>query len=66
MLFSSVIKVQATKVIDVCHFRPMGVSPTGSAAREMRPSAGSQSVLLVDDHRRSFPQQLAPGLRPGL
>ena len=48
ILGSAVIKGQATEVIDVGHFLPMAFADWFSR-KEMRPSATSQSVLLVDD-----------------
>jgi two-component system, chemotaxis family, sensor kinase CheA len=48
ILGSAVIKGQATEVIDVGHFLPMAFADWFSR-KEMRPSASSQSVLLVDD-----------------
>src|ERR1700719_959181 len=48
ILGSAVIKGQATEVIDVGHFLPMAFSDWFTR-KEMRPSAGAQSVLLVDD-----------------
>ena len=48
ILGSAVIKGQATEVIDVGHFLPMAF-PDWFTRKEMKPSALSQSVLLVDD-----------------
>jgi two-component system chemotaxis sensor kinase CheA len=56
-----VIKGQATEVIDVGHFLPMAFADWFSR-KEMRPSATSQSVLLVDDSA-FFRNMLAPVLK---
>jgi two-component system chemotaxis sensor kinase CheA len=61
ILGSAVIKGQATEVIDVGHFLPMAFSDWFSR-KEMRPSATSQSVLLVDDSA-FFRNMLAPVLK---
>jgi two-component system, chemotaxis family, sensor kinase CheA len=61
ILGSAVIKSQATEVIDVGHFLPMAFADWFSR-REMRPSAASQSVLLVDDSA-FFRNMLAPVLK---
>jgi len=61
ILGSAVIKGQATEVIDVCHFLPMAFADWFSR-KEMRPSAGAQSVLLVDDSA-FFRNMLAPVLK---
>jgi two-component system, chemotaxis family, sensor kinase CheA len=61
ILGSSVIKGQATEVIDVGHFLPMAFADWFSR-KEMRPSAGAQSVLLVDDSA-FFRNMLAPVLK---
>jgi two-component system chemotaxis sensor kinase CheA len=61
ILGSAVIKGQATEVIDVGHFLPMAFADWFSR-REMRPSATSQSVLLVDDSA-FFRNMLAPVLK---
>ena len=55
------IKGQATEVIDVGHFLPMAFADWFSR-KEMRPSAASQSVLLVDDSA-FFRNMLAPVLK---
>ena len=55
------IKGQATEVIDVGHFLPMAFADWFSR-KEMRPSAGAQSVLLVDDSA-FFRNMLAPVLK---
>jgi two-component system, chemotaxis family, sensor kinase CheA len=61
ILGSAVIKGQATEVIDVGHFLPMAFSDWFTR-KEMRPSATSQSVLLVDDSA-FFRNMLAPVLK---
>jgi two-component system, chemotaxis family, sensor kinase CheA len=61
ILGSAVIKGQATEVIDVGHFLPMAFADWFSR-KEMRPSAASQSVLLVDDSA-FFRNMLAPVLK---
>jgi two-component system chemotaxis sensor kinase CheA len=61
ILGSAVIKGHATEVIDVGHFLPMAFADWFSR-REMRPSAASQSVLLVDDSA-FFRNMLAPVLK---
>jgi two-component system chemotaxis sensor kinase CheA len=61
ILGSAVIKGQATEVIDVGHFLPMAFADW-FARKEMRPSAASQSVLLVDDSA-FFRNMLAPVLK---
>jgi two-component system chemotaxis sensor kinase CheA len=61
ILGSAVIKGQATEVIDVGHFLPMAFADWFSR-KEMRPSANSQSVLLVDDSA-FFRNMLAPVLK---
>ena len=61
ILGSAVIKGQATEVIDVGHFLPMAFADWFSR-KEMRPSATSQSVLLVDDSA-FFRNMLAPVLK---
>ncbi|MGB8397477.1 hybrid sensor histidine kinase/response regulator, partial [Bradyrhizobium sp.] len=61
ILGSAVIKGQATEVIDVGHFLPMAFADWFSR-REMKPSALSQSVLLVDDSA-FFRNMLAPVLK---
>jgi two-component system, chemotaxis family, sensor kinase CheA len=61
ILGSAVIKGQATEVIDVGHFLPMAFADWFSR-KEMRPSASSQSVLLVDDSA-FFRNMLAPVLK---
>ena len=61
ILGSAVIKGQATEVIDVGHFLPMAFADWFSR-KEMRPSAMSQSVLLVDDSA-FFRNMLAPVLK---
>jgi two-component system chemotaxis sensor kinase CheA len=61
ILGSAVIKGQATEVIDVGHFLPMAFADWFSR-KEMRPSAASQSVLLVDDSA-FFRSMLAPVLK---
>jgi len=48
ILGSAVIKGQATEVIDVGHFLPMAFADWFTR-KEMKPSALSQSILLVDD-----------------
>src|SRR4051812_20698762 len=61
ILGSAVIKGQATEVIDVGHFLPMAFADWFSR-KEMRPSASTQSVLLVDDSA-FFRNMLAPVLK---
>jgi two-component system chemotaxis sensor kinase CheA len=61
ILGSAVIKGRATEVIDVGHFLPMAFADWFSR-KEMRPSATSQSVLLVDDSA-FFRNMLAPVLK---
>ena len=61
ILGSAVIKGQATEVIDVGYFLPMAFADWFSR-KEMRPSAGAQSVLLVDDSA-FFRNMLAPVLK---
>ncbi len=61
ILGSAVVKGQATEVIDVGHFLPMAFADWFSR-KEMRPSAGAQSVLLVDDSA-FFRNMLAPVLK---
>jgi two-component system chemotaxis sensor kinase CheA len=61
ILGSAVIKGQATEVIDVGHFLPMAFADWFSR-KEMRVSAASQSVLLVDDSA-FFRNMLAPVLK---
>jgi two-component system chemotaxis sensor kinase CheA len=61
ILGSAVIKGQATEVIDVGHFLPMAFADWFTR-KEMRPSAASQSVLLVDDSA-FFRNMLAPVLK---
>jgi two-component system, chemotaxis family, sensor kinase CheA len=61
ILGSAVIKGLATEVIDVGHFLPMAFADWFSR-KEMRPSASSQSVLLVDDSA-FFRNMLAPVLK---
>lgn len=61
VLGSAVIKGQATEVIDVGHFLPMAFSDWFTR-KEMRVSAASQSVLLVDDSA-FFRNMLAPVLK---
>ena len=61
ILGSAVIKGHATEVIDVGHFLPMAFADWFSR-KEMRPSAASQSVLLVDDFA-FFRNMLAPVLK---
>jgi two-component system, chemotaxis family, sensor kinase CheA len=61
ILGSAVIKGQATEVIDVGHLLPMAFADWFSR-KEMRPSAGAQSVLLVDDSA-FFRNMLAPVLK---
>jgi two-component system chemotaxis sensor kinase CheA len=61
ILGSAVIKGQATEVIDVGHFLPMAFADWFTR-KEMRPSASSQSVLLVDDSA-FFRNMLAPVLK---
>jgi two-component system chemotaxis sensor kinase CheA len=61
ILGSAVIKGHATEVIDVGYFLPMAFADWFSR-KEMRPSAASQSVLLVDDSA-FFRNMLAPVLK---
>jgi two-component system, chemotaxis family, sensor kinase CheA len=61
ILGSAVIKGHATEVIDVGHFLPMAFADWFTR-KEMRPSATSQSVLLVDDSA-FFRNMLAPVLK---
>jgi two-component system chemotaxis sensor kinase CheA len=61
ILGSAVIKGQATEVIDVGHFLPMAFADWFTR-KEMKPSAVSQSVLLVDDSA-FFRNMLAPVLK---
>ena len=61
ILGSAVIKGQATEVIDVGYFLPMAFADWFTR-KEMRPSASSQSVLLVDDSA-FFRNMLAPVLK---
>src|SRR3954451_2890288 len=61
ILGSAVIKGLATEVIDVGHFLPMAFADWFSR-KEMRPSAGAQSVLLVDDSA-FFRNMLGPVLK---
>jgi two-component system chemotaxis sensor kinase CheA len=61
ILGSAVIKGQATEVIDVGHFLPMAFADWFTR-KEMKPSATSQSVLLVDDSA-FFRNMLAPVLK---
>jgi two-component system chemotaxis sensor kinase CheA len=61
ILGSAVIKGQATEVIDVGHFLPMAFADW-FITKEMKPSAYSQSVLLVDDSA-FFRNMLAPVLK---
>jgi two-component system chemotaxis sensor kinase CheA len=61
ILGSAVIKGLATEVIDVGHFLPMAFADWFSR-KEMRPSSGAQSVLLVDDSA-FFRNMLAPVLK---
>ena len=61
ILGSAVIKGQATEVIDVGHFLPMAFADWFTR-KEMKPSALSQSVLLVDDSA-FFRNMLAPVLK---
>ena len=61
ILGCAVIKGQATEVIDVGHFLPMAF-PDWFVTKEMKPSALSQSVLLVDDSA-FFRNMLAPVLK---
>jgi two-component system chemotaxis sensor kinase CheA len=61
ILGSAVIRGQATEVIDVGYFLPMAFADWFSR-KEMRPSAGAQSVLLVDDSA-FFRNMLAPVLK---
>jgi two-component system chemotaxis sensor kinase CheA len=61
ILGSAVIKGQATEVIDVGHFLPMAFADW-FRRKEMRPSAQSQSILLVDDSA-FFRNMLAPVLK---
>ena len=48
ILGSAVIKGQATEIIDVGHFLPMAFADW-FRRKEMRPSAQTQAILLVDD-----------------
>jgi two-component system, chemotaxis family, sensor kinase CheA len=61
ILGSAVIKGRATEVIDVGHFLPMAFADWFTR-KQMRPSATSQSVLLVDDSA-FFRNMLAPVLK---
>jgi two-component system chemotaxis sensor kinase CheA len=61
ILGSAVIKGHATEVIDVGHFLPMAFADW-FYRKEMRPSEGAQSVLLVDDSA-FFRNMLAPVLK---
>jgi two-component system chemotaxis sensor kinase CheA len=61
ILGSAVIKGQATEVIDVGHFLPMAFADWFTR-KEMKPSAASQSILLVDDSA-FFRNMLAPVLK---
>jgi len=61
ILGSAVIKGQATEVIDVGHFLPMAFADWFTR-KEMKPSAASQAVLLVDDSA-FFRNMLAPVLK---
>jgi len=61
ILGSAVIKGQATEVIDVGHFLPMAFADWFTR-KEMKPSALSQSILLVDDSA-FFRNMLAPVLK---
>jgi two-component system, chemotaxis family, sensor kinase CheA len=61
VLGSAVIKGQATEVIDVGHFLPMAFADWFSR-KEMRVSATSQTVLLVDDSA-FFRNMLGPVLK---
>jgi two-component system chemotaxis sensor kinase CheA len=61
ILGSAVIKGLATEVIDIGHFLPMAF-PDWFTRKEMKPSALSQSVLLVDDSA-FFRNMLAPVLK---
>jgi len=61
ILGSAVIKGQATEVIDVGHFLPMAFADW-FRRKEMRPSAQSQSILLVDDSA-FFRNMLSPVLK---
>jgi two-component system, chemotaxis family, sensor kinase CheA len=61
ILGSAVIKGQATEVIDVGHFLPMAFADW-FRRKEMRPSAQSQAILLVDDSA-FFRNMLAPVLK---
>jgi two-component system chemotaxis sensor kinase CheA len=61
VLGSAVIKGQATEVIDVGHFLPMAFADW-FRRKEMRASAQSQSILLVDDSA-FFRNMLAPVLK---
>jgi len=60
-LGSAIVKGQATEVIDVGHFLPMAFADWFTR-KEMRPSAGARSVLLVDDSA-FFRNMLAPVLK---
>src|SRR5205085_2491300 len=61
ILGSAVIKGQATEVIAVGHSLPLAFSDWFTR-KEMRPSAGAQSVLLVDDSA-FFRNMLAPVIK---
>ncbi len=61
ILGSAVIKGHATEVIDVGHFLPMAFADW-FRRKEMRPSAQSQSILLVDDSA-FFRNMLTPVLK---
>jgi two-component system chemotaxis sensor kinase CheA len=61
VLGSAVIKGLATEVVDVGHFLPMAFADWFSR-KEMRVSAGAQSILLVDDSA-FFRNMLAPVLK---
>jgi two-component system chemotaxis sensor kinase CheA len=61
ILGSAVIKGQATEVIDVGHFLPMAFADWFTR-KEMKPSATSQMVLLVDDSA-FFRNMLTPVLK---
>ncbi len=61
ILGSAVIKGQATEVIDVGHFLPMAFADW-FRRKEMRPSAQSQTILLVDDSA-FFRNMLTPVLK---
>ena len=60
-LGSAIVKGQATEVIDVGHFLPMAFADWFTR-KDMRPSAGARSVLLVDDSA-FFRNMLAPVLK---